>query len=244
MLATSSWLGVAIALLIALRLASFVHNTGELRSLTSVVAHTGRCERHHAEHRGFEDFAVFEGGDLVSFASDHQHFAFKFGVSMRQMLSDKMERPEAHARILRASGAQKWRQLALHNVPADFHPHGLAAWGKIGSAGSIMAVVNHRSTHDTIEIFSMRHSTAKHVRSIAHPLLFNVNDCTIASASLLFCTNWRSYVTGTIMDAIELYGQQPWSTVVACDISLKTEPLSCEIAARCATPSHCMIASA
>ena len=70
---------VAVALL-SLRIAFFINATGELRHLTDRLAHTGRCQRVHEAHHGFEDFAVFEGEALVSVASDHEHFAFRLGV--------------------------------------------------------------------------------------------------------------------------------------------------------------------
>ena len=82
--------------------------------------------------------------------------------------------------------------------------------------------VNHRSTHDTLEVFSVDESgaAATHVRSVSHHLLFNVNDCALATWTarhVAYCTNWRSGETGTLYDAIEVYGQRAWTNVVRCE---------------------------
>ena len=77
----------------AWRVAKFVHSTGELRELVDVLARTGRCKRVHADFHGYEDFAVFEDGGIVVFASDHAHFAFNFGTSMRQAIAAKEPKP-------------------------------------------------------------------------------------------------------------------------------------------------------
>ena len=225
-----SWIGATAALLIAMRVATLLHATGEFRHLNNELAHTGRCHREQAPHRGFEDFAVFTGGEIVALSADHAHFAFRFGVSMRQRLMAGQHR--VVARVLRGG---TWRSFTLHGHPTtDFAPHGLAAWGKFGSRRARLLVVNHRTTHDTLELFAATsRSAAVHLSSLSHPLLWNVNDCSFADgASVVYCTNWRSYETGTIMDAVELYGQQPWSNVVGCRLSTADgAPPVCEIAA-------------
>lgn len=216
-LSSTSLVGACAALLLALRVVNFVHSSGELRHLENINAYSGRCTRHNGEHRGFEDFAVFDGGQLVSLASDHSHFAFKWGVSMRDRLKVTKGAHAVHAKVLRGG---KWRSFELRGVPSDFAPHGLAAWGRL--SGGTLLVVNHRTTHDTLEIFATLPHGARHQSSHAHPLLYNVNDCSFATARLVFCTNWRSHETGTVMDAVEVYGQQPWSNVVACELGKLT----------------------
>jgi len=219
----------SVVALLSLRIALFIHATGEFRTLTDRFAHTGRCVRVHEEHHGFEDIAVFGDGALVSLASDHTHFAFRFGVSMRAALARPERDTNVAARILNAQSGDEWSPLTLDGAPSDFAPHGLAGWGEIGSKDASLLVVNHRTTHDSLEIFSMQGSSASHTKTLSHALLFNVNDCVFASAALVYCTNWRSYETGTVLDAIEIYGQRPWSNVVSCDVSLAAA--SCDVVA-------------
>ena len=42
------------------------------------------------EYKGFEDMAQFENGGFLSFASNHSHFKFVVGTSMRDMLKAKV----------------------------------------------------------------------------------------------------------------------------------------------------------
>jgi len=215
MLTRRQLVGAAV-LLIAARLSYFVHLTGELRTLHDFAS---GCKRHLADEIGHEDFAEFDGGGLISIGSDHSHFSFKSGVSMRQMLAAggaAAGHHPVHARVLRGG---RWRPLELTGRPGDFAPHGLAGWSRLGSKGSLLLVVNHRTTHDTLEIFSLRGGAARHVRSLSHRLLFNINDCAFATADLVYCTNWRHFETGGVFDFIEVYTQRPWSYVVACGVS-------------------------
>ena len=93
------------AVLLAYRVAQFIYATGEYRHIQDLLAHTGRCERHVPEHYGFEDFATLDGGrSLVAMASDHSHFAFKFGTSMRDTLSQRNGTHTVHAYVLRGWG--------------------------------------------------------------------------------------------------------------------------------------------
>lgn len=141
------WLRSSIALIVTLRIAKFVHETGELRPLADVLARSGMCERISAEHSGFEDFAVFEDGGVIALASDHSHFNFELGRSMRQRIAERLgssaERPKVHAQVLR-DGA--WRELPLLGAPEDFFPHGLGGRGRVGRKGAKLLVVNHRSS--------------------------------------------------------------------------------------------------
>lgn len=203
------WTRATLAVAVAWRIATFIHATGELRHLDDVLAYSGRCERLHAEAHGYEDFAQFDGGGLITFASDHAHFAFDFGTSMRQKLAAK--RASAAPPQARGLWGGKWRRLHVSGAPADFHPHGLAGRGRLRN-GAPLLVVNHRTTHDTIERFSVRGHTLRHEQTLASPLLFNINDCAFReeSAHEFYCTNWRAYETGTLADAVELYAQRPY----------------------------------
>jgi hypothetical protein len=209
----SSQVYSALALLLAVRVAMFVHATGELRVLRDVG--TAGCERLHGEHHGYEDFASFDGG-LIAFASDHAHFSFEFGTSMRDKLRVRRGPPP------RAMGlwGGRWHELKLRGAPIDFAPHGVAGRGPIGPLrrGGRLLVVSHRSTHDTLELFGVRGYTLDHLSTYAHPLLFNVNDCAFETDTTVLCTNWRSYETGTLADGVEVYGQRPWSYVVRCEL--------------------------
>ena len=114
----------------------------------------------------------------------------------------------------------EWHPLELTGAPSDFHPHGLAARGNFRGSGELL-VVNHRSTHDTLELFAVEDGgrTLRHSRTESHELMFNLNDCVFRGGEPeVYCTNWRSYETGTVKDAIEVYGQRPWSYVVRCHL--------------------------
>ena len=201
----------------AWRVAKFVHSTGELRELNNILASSGRCKRVHADFHGYEDFAVFEDGGMVVFASDHAHFAFNFGTSMRQAIAAKEPEPP---HVLGLFNGGEWHPLHLSGAPSDFHPHGLAARGNLRGNGELL-VVNHRSTHDTLELFAVEDGgrTLRHSRTESHELMFNLNDCVFRGGEPeVYCTNWRSYETGTIQDAVEVYGQRPWSYVVRCHL--------------------------
>ena len=216
--------GALVVLVLSWRIGSFINATGELRQLHDVVAHTGRCTRMHERERGFEDIARFDGSAFISLSADHSYFAMKFGISMRDMLKEKAKKgnepPGVHG-----YWDGHWRQLKLGaTTPTDFNPHGLAARGRIGSSTASLLVVNHRATYDTIERFSIRDEhTLQHEQTLAHELLFNLNDCAFAEtpgeSDVVYCTNWRSYETGTVMDAIEMYGQMPWSYVLRCRLT-------------------------
>ena len=61
--------------------------------------------------------------------------------------------------------------------------------------------------------------TLRHSRTESHELMFNLNDCVFRGGEPeVYCTNWRSYETGTLQDAVEVYGQRPWSYVVRCHL--------------------------
>ena len=200
----------------AWRVAKFVHSTGELRELNNILASSGRCKRVHADFHGYEDFAVFEDGGMVVFASDHAHFAFNFGTSMRQAIAAKDPEPPHVLGLFNG----EWTPLQLSGAPSDFHPHGLAARGNLRGSGELL-VVNHRSTHDTLELFAVEDGgrTLRHSRTESHELMFNLNDCVFRGGEPeVYCTNWRSYETGTTQDAVEVYGQRPWSYVVRCHL--------------------------
>ena len=179
---------VCVAVFIAL----FVHDTGELQSLSNVHAHTNRCAVVHAASKGFEDLARFDDGTLISIAGDHTHFEFKLGTSMRAMLRAKQQR-------IAASGASPppiemiaidaidgvSSMVRVVNPPRDFSSHGLAARGSVAETATLLAV-NHRSDVDALEFFALSRDavdssfTAVHRQTFRHPLLFNVNDCAFA----------------------------------------------------------------
>ena len=68
------------AVLVA-RIALFVRDTGELSTLKSIGAHTGKCKKLYPKLRGFEDVAVYKGGEMIALSSNHSHFAFQFGAT-------------------------------------------------------------------------------------------------------------------------------------------------------------------
>ena len=136
MLSLSNIVVVFVAVCIAL----FVHDTGELQSLSNVHAHTNRCAVVHTAAKGFEDLARFDDGTLISIAGDHTHFEFKLGTSMRAMLRAKQQR-------IAASGASPppiemiaidaidgvSSMVRVVNPPRDFSSHGLAARGSVAA---------------------------------------------------------------------------------------------------------------
>ena len=129
-----------VLVFIAVFIALFVHDTGELQSLSNVHAHTNRCAVVHAASKGFEDLARFDDGTLISIAGDHTHFEFKLGTSMRAMLRAKQQR-------IAASGASPppiemiaidaidgvSSMVRVVNPPRDFSSHGLAARGSVAA---------------------------------------------------------------------------------------------------------------
>ena len=79
----------AIALAAILYVYKFVRDTGELRTLSDISI--DGCVRELEDKRGFEDFATFPDGSILSLASDHHHFKFEFGKSMREMIQRKRQ---------------------------------------------------------------------------------------------------------------------------------------------------------
>jgi hypothetical protein len=174
-------------------------------------------------------------GGLVALSSDHSHFRFLIGSSMRQALAAKVSAgADDYALFFLAAGGGALAELRVEGaLPAQFFPHGLA-----GDGGGTLVVVNHRSDRDFLEVFAVGATpgggggrTARHVGSASHELLFNVNDCAIESSAgssprvpprnvVVLCTNWRSQTTGTLLDFVEVYAQMPWSNVVRCEVEL------------------------
>jgi hypothetical protein len=175
------------------------------------------------EVHGFEDLATFDGGGLIAVASDHGHFRMQPGYSMRQMLQEKQRTANALDAVdIRGYWAGTWHHLDLSEAtPSDFYPHGLAGRGSLENSGegATLLVVNHRSTHDSLERFSVQGTRLVHEQTVAHPLMINLNDCVLLSDADVLCTNWRSYETGSLADMAEMYGQQPWSYVIHCELS-------------------------
>ena len=220
--------------------------SGDLYKLKPVLLGQGGkgCTHLLPELHGFEDFAKIDGG-FITIASDHSHFRFTFGISMREAISKKVGMGGSATNfnmfyVDDSHSEQTPVQLIVEHTPPEFFPHGLVGTGKI------LVAVNHRSDIDALEIFDVdvQSSKAMHVASATHGLLFNVNDCTISDlvdkdtskVLTVFCSNWRSQTTGTILDFVEVYGQLPWSNVVKCEIQIDlTSPVSaltsCSVAA-------------
>ena len=147
------WLLAALAAALAARVGMFVRDSGELSSLSNHLAHTGRCKKLQPHLRGFEDLAVFDGGEMVALSSDHSHFAFKFGAAsphcaahmsapltypppaaraggtMREALVQRLRHSggisPVRAVAIRADGTV--HDVELRGRPQDFFPHGIAA---------------------------------------------------------------------------------------------------------------------
>jgi len=229
----------AILVAVIARVVQFIMDSGELMRLRG-VNYKNKCENVLSEHIGFEDLAKFETGDFITFSSNHSHFKFAFGKSMRQMLKEKLSSKileEIYPVIVKADGNIAKHPLRVENIPEnfEFYPHGVAALGGLGKNEKempLVLVVNHRSDVDALEIFHVRSNdesdyTLVHEKSVLHPLLFNVNDCVFVDRNNVYCTNWRSNPTGSLMDAIEVYGQMPWNNVVHCNL----ETSGCEVVA-------------
>ena len=153
---------------------------------------------------------------MVVFASDHAHFAFNFGTSMRQAIAAKEPEPP---HVLGLFNNGEWHPLQLSGAPSDFHPHGLAARGSLRNGGELL-VVNRRSTHDTARALRRRGWRAHDA-----PLADRIARTDVQPQRLrlrggepeVYRTNWRSYETGTLK-IVEVYGQGPWSYVVRCHL--------------------------
>ena len=201
----------------------WIWDTGELRILGNVNA--DRCVRLAANRRGFEDIARFSDGSLLSFSSDHHHFKFELGKSMREMIATKSTDVAAYV-IAPASSTPS--PVTLKGLPSEFFPHGIHGRGapSQGSTASTAIAVNHKSNVDAIEVFDLASSTDEgwtltHKKSISHSLLFNINDCALTpAADAFYCTNWRSQKTGTFRDMAEVYLRMPWTNVVRCEVTL------------------------
>ena len=213
-----------IAIILAAFVAKQLHDSGELHELEAVQ---GSCELVHDDKHGFEDFAVLSDGGFLALDADHSHFQFTLGKSMRDLVKEKLasEAPQPQTLFIVAADGSS-TSLEMEDVPREFFAHGLAVFGSVSSKeGATLLVVNHRSDADTLDLFSVKNDRAKFVRSIKHPLLFNVNDCAFFSKDEVYCTNWRSNPTGTLMDAVEVYLRMPWNNVVRCTMK---ETVECE----------------
>ena len=218
-------------------LVRLIHFAGELHLLAPNVP--PECTHIADGHHGFEDLTRVDGG-FVAASSDHGHFKFVFGTSMREKLAEKHARAsDERARLWfipdDASGSAAEITFEGGDFPQGFFPHGLAG------AGRTLVVVNHRPDRDALEVFTITRDksngvTARHVRSVTHELLFNANDCAISGAAdgvgkklRIRCTNWRSQETGTLGDLVEVYGQMPWTNVVGCvaDLGAAGAPVQC-----------------
>lgn len=220
-----NWLGILSMLFIAATamLAKSIIDSGEMHRLTYVP---GECEKLHANLVGFEDFAVFDDGTLVSLSSNHSYLQFALGKSMRSLIKEELvgNNNPVNGYIMQKNEV---RQLEFINEPEEFFPHGLAGLSEGSDDNKILLVVNHRSNKDTIEFFSVSHGRAILFKSFNHSLLSNVNDCVMIDKNEIYCTNFRASETGTIMDIIETIGRLPWRNVVRC----KTDESFCEVAA-------------
>lgn len=180
---------------------------------------------------GFEDMAAAPAAEerdkagLITASSDHAHFQFVLGTSMRELIADA-GRAREPPRFFRLGSRGAARELEVRGGPRDLFPHGLA------TRGAVLAVVNHRRDGDAVELFAIAGDALLYRGDLRHDLLVNLNDCAFTpSGRRLLCTNWRSQTTGSLLDAAELYLQLPWTNVVSCALD-EGEPRDCaEVAA-------------
>jgi len=207
--------------------ALFVIDSGDLENIEA-EKYKGACEIVLPEYKGFEDMAQFENGGFLSFASNHSHFKFVVGTSMRDMLKAKVnsgDLGDVVAVVIKPDGSVSKGPIAVEGLPAgfEFFPHGLAALGKIEENPYVLAV-NHRSTTDSLEIFKLQslgdEGSYKLVyqQSFSHRMLYNVNDCAFLTDDRVYCTNWRSQPTGSFLGVVEVYGRMPWNNVIHCSL--------------------------
>ncbi|KAI1378853.1 hypothetical protein F4677DRAFT_381382 [Hypoxylon crocopeplum] len=102
---------------------------------------------------------------------------------------------------------------------ADFHTLGMAYDERM----STLFVANHRHDGATIEIFTLDlvAFTAKHLRTIQHPLLHGPNAITLVNSHELLVTNDHYFLIkdSRILATLETYLGVPLATVVHVDIS-------------------------
>ncbi|KAK6223432.1 hypothetical protein LQW54_000550 [Pestalotiopsis sp. IQ-011] len=101
----------------------------------------------------------------------------------------------------------------------DFHSLGMA----FDEASSTLFVANHRHDGPKIEMFKLDQSTlqAKHIRSIAHPLIHGPNAIAIKNSNELFMTNDHHFTMAQsrFLAQAETYLALPLGTVVHVDVS-------------------------
>ncbi len=129
------------------------------------------------------------------------------------------QRGEAYAGALFVydfRGGESQPQNATPKLGWPFHPHGLSLYvAKDG--GARLFVVNHRDaeTH-TIEIFSVRADTLRHLESIADPLMHSPNDVFAVGPRQFYVTNDHGN-TSALGKTLEDYLRLPRSYVLYFD---------------------------
>ncbi|KAI1459937.1 hypothetical protein F4805DRAFT_465886 [Annulohypoxylon moriforme] len=102
---------------------------------------------------------------------------------------------------------------------ADFHTLGIA----FDEATSTLFVANHRKDGPTVELFTLDLAafTAKHFRTIRHPLLHGPNSIALINSRELLVTNDHYFLTEEYptLAMLETYLGLPLGTVVHVDIS-------------------------
>ncbi|XP_065832927.1 serum paraoxonase/arylesterase 1-like, partial [Oscarella lobularis] len=96
----------------------------------------------------------------------------------------------------------------------NFVPHGISHWIDSQSGDVFLQVVSHPTYGDRIEIFrlSSDHHVATHVKSIANPLLYSINDVAAVGKESFYYSNDHYFVGGNLRK-IEAVLQLPWGNV-------------------------------
>lgn len=100
----------------------FVIDSGDLENIEA-EKYKGACEIVLPEYKGFEDMAQFENGGFLSFASNHSHFKFVVGTSMRDMLKAKVnsgDLGDVVAVVIKPDGSVSKGPIAVEGLPAGF----------------------------------------------------------------------------------------------------------------------------
>ncbi len=79
-------------------------------------------------------------------------------------------------------------QLLSHNLPFDFHPHGISLFSAADGQKKLF-VVNHRKAGNFIEIFDVQDSIVIHRESIADLLIISPNDVLAVGEREFYVTN-------------------------------------------------------
>ena len=108
--------------------------------------------------------------------------------------------------------------LTLKNFNTkDFHPLGI----EFEASSSTLYIVNHAQTGSVIEVFnlSIKSSTANHVRTIKHPLVYSPNSIVALGDGKIFFTNDHYFRARDflLLSKVETFSGLPGGSVVFLD---------------------------